>query len=134
VNDVTWPGAVVPGSHRPGILWPLRQHQNLLGQTALELDRSENRIVFSRQRAQELATRRQQLTAEIEQASAQRAQLESRATAHRAAVTALQNELAGLESVLATLTAACSQIAGSQQSAEDRIAHLRRTAADLADG
>ena len=111
----------------------LRQHQNLLGQTALELDRSENRIVFSRQRAQELATRRQQLAAEIEQASAQSAQLESRATAHRAGVTALQNELAGLESVLATLTAACSQIAGSQQSAEERIAHLRRTAADLAD-
>jgi len=111
----------------------LRQHQNLLGQTALELDRSENRIVFSRQRAQELATRRKQLAAEIEQASAQRAQLESRATGHRAGVTALQNELASLESVLATLTAACSQIAGSQESAEDRIAHLRRTAADLAD-
>ncbi len=28
----------------------LRQHQNVLGQTALELDRSENRILFNRQR------------------------------------------------------------------------------------
>ena len=35
----------------------LRQHQNLLGQTALELDRSENRILFNRQRADELAIR-----------------------------------------------------------------------------
>src|SRR2546428_387382 len=33
----------------------LRQNQNLLGQTALELDRSENRIGFNRQRGQELA-------------------------------------------------------------------------------
>src|ERR1700676_5825634 len=36
----------------------LRQHQNVLGQTALDLDRSENRILFNRQRTQELTSRR----------------------------------------------------------------------------
>ncbi len=35
----------------------LRQNQNLLGQTALELDRAENRIGFNRQRSAELETR-----------------------------------------------------------------------------
>ena len=35
----------------------LRQHQNVLGQTALELDRTENRILFNRQRSGELAGR-----------------------------------------------------------------------------
>ncbi len=60
----------------------LRQHQNVLGQTALELDRSENRILFNRQRTEELTGRRQQLHFEIEQASAQAAQVEARANAH----------------------------------------------------
>ena len=61
----------------------LRQHQNVLGQTALELDRSENRILF--QPAAHSGTRRpaeQQLNAEIEQAAAQLAQVEARGTAH----------------------------------------------------
>src|SRR5579872_7615175 len=44
----------------------LRQHQNVLGQTALELDRSENRILFNRQRTSELTGRLQQLNMEIE--------------------------------------------------------------------
>src|SRR6195256_4522406 len=57
----------------------LRQHQNVLGQTALELDRSENRILFNRQRTEELTSRRQQLHLEIEQTSAQAAQVEARA-------------------------------------------------------
>ena len=45
----------------------LRQHQNVLGQTALELDRSENRILFNRQRTAELTGRLQQLNVEIDQ-------------------------------------------------------------------
>src|SRR6202158_5388383 len=72
----------------------LRQHQNVLGQTALELDRSENRILFNRQRTEELKNRRQQLHLEIEQASAQAAQVESRAGEHGKAVSALQGDVA----------------------------------------
>ena len=59
----------------------LRQHQNILGQTALELDRSENRILFNRQRTAELTGRLQQLNVEIEQGAAQVAA--SRGSQHR---------------------------------------------------
>ena len=44
----------------------LRQNQNLLGQATLELDRAENRIVFNRQRGQELESRTQQILGQIE--------------------------------------------------------------------
>src|SRR5256886_12755126 len=39
----------------------LRQNQNVLNLTALEVDRSENKIAFNRQRAQELAGRHAQI-------------------------------------------------------------------------
>ena len=68
----------------------LRQHQNILGQTALELDRSENRILFNRQRTAELTGRLQQLNVEIEQGAAQAAQVEARAAAHGESVAAIQ--------------------------------------------
>jgi chromosome segregation protein len=111
----------------------LRQHQNVLGQTALELDRSENRILFNRQRTDELTGRRQQLHLEIEQASAQAAQVEARASAHGESVTALQGEVARVQVILSTLAAATAEISGANQSTEARIAELRRTASKLAD-
>jgi chromosome segregation protein len=109
----------------------LRQHQNVLGQTALELDRSENRILFNRQRTNELTGRRQQLSLEIEQASAQAAQVEARATSHGESVTALQNDVARLETILAALAASSAEISGAHDSTEARIAVLRRSAAEL---
>ena len=109
----------------------LRQHQNVLGQTALELDRSENRILFNRQRTNELTGRRQQLSLEIEQASAQAAQVEARATAHGVSVTALQSDVARIETILTTLAAASAEISGAHDSTEARIATLRRSAAEL---
>jgi chromosome segregation protein len=109
----------------------LRQHQNVLGQTALELDRSENRILFNRQRTAELTGRLQQLDVEIEQGSAQAAQVESRAAAHGESVTAIQGEVARVEAILANLSAATAEISGAHDSAEERIAMLRRSAAEL---
>ena len=109
----------------------LRQHHNVLGQTALELDRSENRILFNKQRTHELTGRRQQLTVEIEQATAQAAQVEVRAAAHGESVAALQGEVARLESILVTLAAASAEIFGANNITEERIASLRRTAAQL---
>ncbi len=111
----------------------LRQHQNVLGQTSLELDRSENRILFNRQRTEELTSRRQQLHLEIEQASAQAAQAEARATAHGEAVAALQGDVARIEAILATLAAASAEISGTHESTETRIAALRLSAAELGD-
>ena len=109
----------------------LRQHQNVLGQTALELDRSENRILFNRQRTAELTGRLQQLNVEIEQGAAQAAQVEARAAAHGESVTSIKGEVARVEAVLVNLAAATAEISGAHNSVEDRIASLRRSAADL---
>jgi chromosome segregation protein len=111
----------------------LRQHQNVLGQTALELDRSENRILFNRQRTAELTGRLQQLNVEIEQGTAQAAQVEGRAAAHGESVTAIKGEVSRVEANLADLVAATAKISGAHDSAEGRIAALRRSAAELGD-
>ncbi len=111
----------------------LRQHQNVLGQTALELDRSENRILFNRQRTSELTGRVQQLDLEIEQAAAQAALVEVRSAAHGKSVTDLQGGVARVEATLANLAAASAEISGAHDSTEARIAALRRSAAELGD-
>jgi len=111
----------------------LRQHQNVLGQTALELDRSENRILFNRQRTAELTGRLQQLNTEIEQASAQAAQVETRAAAHGESVISLQGEVSRVENILAGLATASAELSGAHESTEARIAALRRSAGELAD-
>src|SRR5208282_1795784 len=43
----------------------IRQNQNVLNLTALEVDRTENRIAFNQQRATELGSRRTQISAEM---------------------------------------------------------------------
>jgi chromosome segregation protein len=111
----------------------LRQHQNIFGQTALELDRSENRILFNRQRTSELTGRVQQLNTEIEQSTAQASQIEGRATAHGESVTAIKDEVARVEAILAGLAADNAEISGAHVSVEDRIASLRRSVAELGD-
>ena len=111
----------------------LRRHQNVLGQTALELDRSENRILFNRQRASELAGRIQQLTAEIDQSAAQAAEGGARAAAHGEAVAAMKGDVARVEAALANLSAAASEISGAHNSAEERLAALRRSATEFGD-
>ena len=111
----------------------LRQHQNVLGQTALELDRSENRILFNRQRTSELTGRVQQLTVEIEQTSAQAAQVETRAAAHNESVSEIRKQVSGVQATLAALAAASAEISGAHNSTESRIAELRRSAAQLGD-
>jgi chromosome segregation protein len=109
----------------------LRQHQNVLGQTALELDRSENRILFNRQRTAELAGRLQQLNAEIEQSTAQASQVEGRAAAHNESVVAVKSEVSRVEDILGNLAAASAEISGAHDSAEARIGAQRRLAAEL---
>jgi chromosome segregation protein len=111
----------------------LRQHQNVLGQTSLELDRSENRILFNRQRTAELTGRLQQLNVEIEQSAAQAAQVESRVAAHGESVTTIKGEVARVEAILGNLAAATAEISGAHDSAEEHIAALRRSAAELGD-
>jgi chromosome segregation protein len=75
-----------------GLDTEIRQNQNHLNLTALEVDRSENRIAFNRQRAQELAGRSGQVATEITQATAQAAEWETRNTAQQHSVGSLRGE------------------------------------------
>lgn len=104
----------------------LRQNQNLIGQAALELDRAENRILFNRQRQEELGERARQLTNEREQAAEQLAQIETRVADQDAIVERLQAEATQLEAALAELALRSSELSAISHSAEERIAQSRR--------
>ena len=108
----------------------MRQNQNVLNLTALEADRSENRIAFNRQRAEELTGRHTQLHAELEQATAQAAECESRTALQIQAVTLLREESGKIAARVDEL-ASCAESRASQiTAAETRIETLRRTASE----
>ncbi len=109
----------------------LRQNQNWIGQAKLELDRAENRIIFNKQRSEQLRLREQELDGEVQQAAALMAQLEAQGTAQAGVVSKLREETAALEATLAVLANASAQLAGSSQEAESRIAGLHRQIAEL---
>ena len=111
----------------------LRQNQNLIGQAGLELDRSENRIVFNRQRGDELAARSRQFSAELEQLAAQAAQLESRTRDHQQAQEAIVSETAQIEQLVRGLAEEAAGVESRSGSTEARIAELRDAASRLSD-
>ncbi len=108
----------------------LRQNQNVLNQTALEADRTENRIAFNRQRADELAGRHTQVNAEMAQAAAQSAEWEARNTAQLAAAASLRGESAALAARVDELAARAQSRAAQIAGAEARIEALRRSASE----
>ena len=110
----------------------LKQNQNLIGQTALELDRAENRIVFNRQRSEELLARGQQLVGQMEQAALQLAQIDARAAAQEGDVATLRAETATVAATIAALAGHAAELAGASGAAEERIVELRRQAGELA--
>src|SRR3989441_733241 len=91
-----------------------RQNQNVLNLTALEVDRSENRISFNRQRAGELAGRHAKIDAELAQATAQAVEWESRSASQIQAVTLLREESG-------TLTARVEELANRAESPAAQI-------------
>jgi chromosome segregation protein len=109
----------------------LRQTHNLLGQTALDLDRAENRITFNREQVAQLDSRAARLTFEIEQAGQMAAALAARITAQRESVTALREQTAALESALRSTAEEVNSSASGQQSLEARIEELRQLAGRL---
>ncbi|HXX70733.1 MAG TPA: AAA family ATPase, partial [Candidatus Acidoferrum sp.] len=78
----------------------LRHTQNVLNQTALDLDRAENRITFNREQAAQLRSRAARLAMEIEQAQQQASELATRAVEHRESVARLRDEARSHESEL----------------------------------
>jgi chromosome segregation protein len=108
----------------------IRQNQNHLNLTALEVDRSENRIAFNRQRAEELAGRGGQIAAEITQAAAQATEWESRSSAQTEAVVYLRAESSTLSGRVNGL-AMRAETRGTQiHESEVRIDALRQCASE----
>jgi chromosome segregation protein len=109
----------------------LRQTQNLLGQTALDLDRAENRITFNREQAAQLDSRALRLSIEIEQAERQVTDLSARITVQRDAASALRGQTAALETALRQSTEESASSVAEQQQLEARIEQLRQIAGRL---
>jgi chromosome segregation protein len=109
----------------------LRQTQNLLGQTALDLDRAENRITFNREQVAQLESRAGQLTIEIEQVSRQASDLAARIDGQRQSVAGLREQAVALENDLRQSTDEVSTSATEQAHLEARMEELRQLASRL---
>ena len=111
----------------------LKQNQNVLNLTALEADRSENRVSFNRQRAEELAGRRGQISAEMAQAIAQAAECAARNAAQLEAVAAVREESATLQLRVDELAARAQSRSTQIAESEMRITALRQTASQASE-
>jgi chromosome segregation protein len=109
----------------------LRQTHNLLGQTALDLDRAENRITFNREQAAQLESRAARLAAEIEQAARQASDFAARVAAQQESVAALRTQTAALENILRESTDEMSASVLEQGRLEARMEELRQLASRL---
>jgi chromosome segregation protein len=106
----------------------LRQTQNILGQTALDLDRAENRITFNREQAAQIESRVSHLAIEIEQAVRLSADLSARFAAQLESVAALRGQAAALEAGLRESTEHVSVSSTTQSDLESRMEQLRHLA------
>ena len=108
----------------------IRQNQNQLNLTALEVDRAENKITFNTQRASELTGRQSQIGADLSELTGQATDWEMRSASQRQTVSMLREEATGLAARVEELqTQAQSRMAQISQS-ETRIEGLRKTASD----
>jgi chromosome segregation protein len=108
----------------------IRQNQNVLNATALEVDRTENRINFNQQRAAELGSRRAQVFAEMAEAAAQAAEWEARSTAQQLAAISLGEESVVLSGRVEGLRTRAESRVNQIQQTEARIEALRRSASE----
>jgi chromosome segregation protein len=108
----------------------IRQNQNVLNLTALEVDRSENRIAFNRQRAEELAGRHAQVDTELAQATAQAAEWEARSASQIQAVTLLREESGVLTARVEELAKRAESRAAQISESEARIGALRQSSSE----
>jgi chromosome segregation protein len=111
----------------------IRQNQNVLNLTALEVDRSENRIAFNRQRAAELAGRHAQVNTELTQATAQAVEWESRSALQIQAVTLLREESGVLTARVEELAKRAESRAAQISESEVRIDALRRSSSEASE-
>jgi chromosome segregation protein len=108
----------------------IRQNQNQLNLTALEVDRAENKIVFNTQRAGELTGRQAQIGANLGELNAQTTEWETRSASQRQTVAMLRTEAGGLASRVEELQTRAHQRLTQISESETRIEALRKTASD----
>jgi chromosome segregation protein len=108
----------------------LKQNQNHLNLTALEVDRSENRIAFNRQRADELAGRHGQIALEIQRSASRADEWESRNAAQQQSMLALRDETAVLAERVEELAARAESRRTQIRDCELRIEALRASASE----
>ncbi|MBV9885885.1 MAG: chromosome segregation protein SMC [Acidobacteria bacterium] len=111
----------------------IKQNQNVLNATALEVDRSENKIAYNEQRAQELAGRGGQVAAEITAAAAQIAEWETRNSAQIESVNSLRAESTTLTGNVNGLTVRAQTRAAQIHESEVRIDALRQCASEASE-
>jgi chromosome segregation protein len=105
----------------------IRQNQNVLNLTALEVDRGENKINFNRQRSEELSLRHTQVSSDLSQAAAQAAECERRSAAQIQAVTHLREESGTLTTRVESLAGRAHSRTALITESEERIEALRRS-------
>ena len=108
----------------------LRQNQNHLNLTALEVDRSENRIAFNRQRTEELAGRHGQIAAEIVEAAARAGEWDSRNAAQQQSVIVLRDESGVITERVEELASRAESRGAQIRDWELRIEALRASASE----
>jgi chromosome segregation protein len=106
----------------------LRQNTNVLNHTALEVDRSENRIAFNQTRSAELAGRNEQIVSERAALSAQAAEWGSRNLAQQQAVETVRTESVTLHNQVEELATRASTRSLQISESEMRMESLRRAA------
>ncbi|MFZ0908149.1 MAG: chromosome segregation protein SMC [Candidatus Acidiferrales bacterium] len=111
----------------------LRQTQNLLSQTALDLDRAENRIAFNQEQARQLELRIARVVVEIEQAERESAELDSRRQTHETSLAELRASTAALEAALRQALDLAGRGVDDQKNLEARIDELRALAARMSE-
>ena len=109
----------------------LRQIHNQLGETALGLDRAENRITFNREQVAQIDARATRLAIELEQAERLAAELTARMAAQREAASSLREQTALLDAALRQTAEQSALSASEQERLEARIAELHQLAARL---
>jgi chromosome segregation protein len=108
----------------------IKQNQNHLNLTALEVDRSENRIAFNRQRSAELAGRNDQITQEIAGLSSQTAEWEIRNSEQHRSVVSLRVESGSLGTRVVELSEQAAARSTQIHDSEMRIEALRQRASE----
>ncbi len=103
----------------------LRQNHNLIGMAALESDRCENRIVFNKQRAEQLRQRGQQISAEAGQLAAQASTIDSQIAGQARQVLELRSETDRIASRLSALEGRSAEFAREAEQAQIQSAGLR---------